>query len=262
MKNSVSITFVGSGNLAWHLAPAFDNTDFAVREVFSQNKKNAAELVSKLYQAEAKESLDFSESPSKIFILAIPDDVIEEIATQIILPDESILIHASGSKPLSILRDSSTSNIGVLYPLQTFTKGKKIDVKEVPFFVEGENKETEKILLDMATAIGAKVHLLSSDKRSMLHLSAVFASNFTNHMLSIAETIMVQNKMDYDWLKPLIAETINKSLAIGPSKAQTGPARREDLEILDQHMEYLKKDESLQEIYRVISQHILDKYQS
>jgi predicted short-subunit dehydrogenase-like oxidoreductase (DUF2520 family) len=150
----------------------------------------------------------------------------------------------------------------VLYPLQTFTKGRKVNLKEVPLFVEGEDSETEKILLKLAKSISKEVHVLSSEKRFILHLSAVFSSNFTNHMLSIAETIMKQNKLDYGWLKPLIAETINKGLEIGPSNAQTGPARRGDLEVLDKHMQSLKKDEPLQEIYRLISQHILDKYQS
>lgn len=257
-----SLTFIGSGNLAWHLAPALDNTDYAVREVYSRSRKNAEALVSKLYEAEAKDSLDFSDSHSEIFIMSVPDDKIEEISQKIILPDSATLIHTSGSKPLNSLGYAPTPRIGVLYPLQTFTKGRKVNLKEVPFFIEGEDSETEKILLKMAKVVSKEVHVLSSDKRFMLHLSAVFSSNFTNHMLSIAETIMRQNKLEYGWLKPLIAETINKSLEIGPSQAQTGPARRGDLEVLDKHMESLKKDEPLQEIYRLISQHILDKYQS
>lgn len=259
---SHSITFIGSGNLAWHLAPALDNTDYAVREVYSRSRKNAEALVSKLYEAEAKDSLDFSASRSQIFIMSVPDDTIEEISQKIILPDHAILVHTSGSKPLSSLGYAPTPHIGVLYPLQTFTKGRKVNLKEVPFFVEGEDSETEKILIKLAKAVSKEVHVLSSDKRFILHLSAVFSSNFTNHLLSIAERIMKQNKLDYNWLKPLIAETITKSLEIGPEQAQTGPARRGDLEVLDKHMESLKKDEPLQEIYRLISQHILDKYQS
>ncbi|HEX5171234.1 MAG TPA: Rossmann-like and DUF2520 domain-containing protein [Cyclobacteriaceae bacterium] len=257
-----SITFIGAGNLAWHLAPALDNTDYAVREVYSRNKKHADELVSKLYEAQAKESLDFSTSSSRFFIIAVPDDAIEELVAQLFLPNQAILVHTSGSKPMNVLSDATTPNIGVLYPLQTFSKGRKVNLKEVPFFVEGENKETEKALVNLASTLSKNVQVLPSPRRAMLHLAAVFSSNFTNHMLSIAESIMQQNKLEYDWLKPLLAETINKSLDIGPTRAQTGPARRGDLEILDNHVESLKGDESLQEIYRVISQHILDKYQS
>lgn len=261
MKTS-SITFIGAGNLAWSLAPALDNTDYFVREVFSRNKKNAVDLVAKLYEGEVATSLDFSRSQSEIFILAVPDDSIEEIVEELIIPDQTVLAHTSGSKPLSILENSFTQNIGVIYPLQTFSKGKKVEMMDVPFFIEGENEITESSLLDLAKAITNEAHKLTSDKRRILHLSAVFASNFSNHMLTIANEIMVRNKMDFDWLKPLIAETLNKSLEIGPDMAQTGPARRGDVEILDMHMSILQKDAELREIYRLISQHILDKYQT
>jgi hypothetical protein len=80
-------------------------------------------------------------------------------------------------------------------------------------------------------------------------------------MLLIAQDIMKENSLSYDWLKPLIAEMITKSLAIGPENSQTGPARRGDLKILDKHIEFLKGDEPLVEIYKIISQHILDRYQ-
>lgn len=261
MKNS-SITFIGSGNLAWHLAPALDNTNYHVREVFSRNKKNAADLVAKLYEADVSESLDFAKSKSEVFILAVPDDSISEIVKELILPDHAVLAHTSGSRALNVLENPFTSNIGVFYPLQTFSKGKKVEVDEIPIFIEGENDQTEKILLDIAEAISDNVYTLSSSKRTVLHLSAVFASNFTNHMLSIASNLTDYHKIDFEWLKPLIVETLNKSLEIGPTNAQTGPARRGDLEVLDTHMAILQNDAALQEIYRLISQHILDKYQT
>src|SRR5688572_8693544 len=126
-EKGVNVSFIGAGNLAWHLAPALDNTDFAVREVFSLSKKNAIALADKLYQAEVKRSLDFSNSASRIFIIAVSDDAIEEVAQEVVLPENAILVHTSGSQPLSILGYAATSNIGVLYPLQTFSKNQKID---------------------------------------------------------------------------------------------------------------------------------------
>jgi predicted short-subunit dehydrogenase-like oxidoreductase (DUF2520 family) len=259
MKAS-TVSFIGSGNLAWHLAPALDNTDFAVREVYSRNPAHAAALVERLYQANAKTSLDFSTSTSQIFIIATSDEAIEEIAQEIILPENAVLIHTSGSQPLSLLRYAATPNIGVFYPLQTFSKSKKVDFKEIPIFLENENSETEKVLQMMAKAIGKSVFKITSHERKALHVSAVFASNFTNHMLLIAQQLMNENNLSFDWLKPLIAEMINKSLTIGPENAQTGPARRGDFEILDRHLEFLSSDESTAELYKIISQHIVDHY--
>jgi predicted short-subunit dehydrogenase-like oxidoreductase (DUF2520 family) len=256
----MNVSFIGSGNLAWHLAPALDNTDFAVKEVYSRNIKRADALVEKLYEAKPKATLDFSISPSKIFIIAAPDDAIAEIVEEIVLPQNAFLFHTSGSQPLSTLGYSATPNIGVFYPLQTFTKGKKIDFREVPVFLESENSVAEKVLSTMAKAISKKVFKVSSADRKALHVAAVFASNFTNHMLSLSKEILEEHKLDFDLLKPLITETINKSLAIGPENSQTGPASRGDLEILDKHFDFLKGDEDVAEIYKLISQHIVDRY--
>lgn len=252
------VSFVGAGNLAWHLAPALDNVGYPVREVYSQNPKHAAALVGRLYEAHVNISLDFSASASKIFVICVSDDAIQEIAQKIILPDEAIVVHTSGSQPLSILDDSGSQNMGVFYPLQTFTKTKKVDFKNVPIFVESENADVEKTLVKMAKAISGNVKKINSEGRKALHIAAVFASNFSNHMLRIAKEIAEQNNLDYNVLKPLIAETLNKSLEIGPEKAQTGPAVRGDFEILECHMEFLKENPELAEIYRMISQHIID----
>src|SRR5690348_11272311 len=138
-----TVSFIGSGNLAWHLAPALDNAGFIVKEVYSRNHLHAEALTGRLYQAEVKASLDFSTSGSSVFIIAVNDDSISDIAREIILPDDAVLAHTSGSVPLSDLQFAATSNIGVFYPLQTFTKSKRIDFKSTPIFVESNNEETE-----------------------------------------------------------------------------------------------------------------------
>lgn len=260
MAATTFISMIGSGNLAWHLAPALDNAGYAVTEVYSRNPAHARLLTERLYQAEVKATLDFSTSRSRIFIVATTDDAIHDIAREIILPDNAILVHTSGAQPLSLLGYAPTPDIGVFYPLQTFTKSKRIDFQEVPIFIECESPDAQKILMTMARAISRKVQRVTSYDRKAMHVAAVFASNFTNHMLTVAQEIMHENNLQFDWLKPLIIETVNKSLALGPDQAQTGPAVRGDFETLDHHLEFLSQDERLAELYRVISQHIIDRY--
>jgi len=257
----MDVSFIGSGNLAWHLAPALDNAGHVVKEVYSRNPKHAEALTERLYQAVLKASLDFSTSSSRIFIVATPDDAIQEVAMNIVLPDDATLVHCSGSQPLSILQFAAAAHTGVLYPLQTFSQLKRVDFKTIPIFVESSTAESEKALMTLARAVSDKVRRITSEERKALHIAAVFASNFPNHMLAIAKSILQANRLDYDLLKPLIEETVNKSLSIGPENAQTGPAMRGDLEVLDRHMEFLQDDEKVSEIYRVISQHIVDTYQ-
>ncbi len=259
---STSVAFIGSGNLAWHLAAALDNTEFAVREVYSRNPAHAGQLVERLYGADVKATLDFSTSNCRIFILAVSDDALQDVVREIVLPEESILLHTSGSQPIDVLRYAATPHIGVLYPLQTFTRDVAVDFSDIPIFVETTNPETGKIVTLIARSLSKNVVKITSPERMALHVAAVFASNFTNHMLLLAQEIMKENSLSYDWLKPLIATTITKSLQIGPENAQTGPARRGDFETLDRQLEFLKDDEPVAELYRVISQDIVDRYQA
>jgi predicted short-subunit dehydrogenase-like oxidoreductase (DUF2520 family) len=261
MSFEPSISFIGAGNLAWHLAPALDNAGFSVKEVFSQNPKHAEELTDRLYQAEIKATLDFSTSDSSVFVVAVSDSAIKQIAQEIILPDQAVLIHTSGSVPMSDLSFAAAAATGVFYPLQSFTKTRKADFKGLPIFVESSDDEAEELLFEIGRALGGNIHKMDSEARAFLHLSAVFASNFTNHMITVANQIVEQQQLRPDWLKPLIKETIEKSLSLGPMLAQTGPARRGDLETLDKHLEQLKDDKKLMELYQLISQHIIDTYQ-
>lgn len=255
----MDVTFIGSGNVAWHLAPALDNTGFAVREIFNRSAKAGRDLVKKLYHANYTDSLDFRESPSSVFFITTSDDAIDIIASEIILPDNALVVHTSGTRPLSILEKTAATHAGVFYPLQSFSKGKPVHLNEVPLLLESTSDDSERILVKMARSISQSVQIVDSEQRQSLHLAAVIASNFTNHMLTISKQILEENKLTLDILHPLIIETINKALEIGPERALTGPARRGDLEILDKHMNLLNAEN--QRLYRIVSQHILDLYQ-
>jgi predicted short-subunit dehydrogenase-like oxidoreductase (DUF2520 family) len=256
----MNVTFIGSGNLAWHLAPALDNLGYVVKEVYSRDPKHAAQLTARLYQAEVRSSLDFSSSPSGLFIIATIDEAISVIAREIVLPESAILVHTSGSTALSALEFAATEKTGVFYPLQTFSKNAKVSFRDLPIFIECIEDQTAKVLMAMAHSLSTKVQKIDSNGRKALHIAAVFVSNFSNHMLTIGEQLMERQGMDFDWLKPLITETFNKALLLGPSESQTGPARRGDLQILDEHMEFLGDQKNLAKIYEIISQNIIDQH--
>lgn len=257
MADYYNISIIGSGKVAWHLAPELENAGHRIIEVYSRNPQNAKKLQNRLYHAELNKGLDFSNSQSEIFILCISDDAIEEVAQEIVLPDHAILIHTSGSQSISMLGYAATENIGVFYPLQTFTKSKRISFEDIPILIESENNDTAKVLNKIGKSISKKVLKVRTKDRIAIHIAAVFACNFTNHMFASAEKILTNQGYKFDLLRPLIAETINKSLDIGPKNAQTGPAARGDLKILDKHMAFLEGSEN-QELYRLITEKILN----
>ncbi len=260
MMSSRNIAFIGSGNLAWHLAPALDNTGYIVKEVYSRNPKNAELLVERLYQANKKDNLDFGRSDISLVIICVTDDAIIDIAQEIVLPEDCVIVHTSGSQSVELLEFAASQKTGVFYPLQTFSKHQKVDFKDIPIFIESNEPDTEAFLMEMANSISSQVYKLESGDRKILHLAAVFACNFTNHFLKVADDTLKSGGFDLSVLRPLIIETIDKALSIGPEKAQTGPAKRHDFEILDKHLNLLDEEPSLQEMYKVVSQHIIDTY--
>jgi len=256
VANYLNIAIVGAGNLAWHIGPELENAGHRVLEVYSRNTKHAKQLQGRLYNAELSKSLDFSESSANVILLCVADSAIEEVAQEIALPENAVIAHTSGSQPLSRLGYSGTENIGVLYPVQTFTKGKRLNFTGIPVLIEAENDRTLDVLSFLANSISKNVYEATGQDRLLIHLTAVFASNFTNYMLVAAEELLRNKNLDLELLRPLIAETINKSLDIGPKQAQTGPARRGDHDTIAKHMSLLQESR-FREIYREVTDQIL-----
>ncbi|WP_200974872.1 Rossmann-like and DUF2520 domain-containing protein [Echinicola sp. 20G] len=253
-----NIAIIGTGNVAWHLAPALENAGHTITEVYSRDFHRAEKIINKLYTAEVKTDLDFSESKANIYILAVSDHAITQVADAIILPEESILVHTSGSMPLDVLGFSSASYTGIFYPLQSFSKSRSLDIDEIPFLLESDDQTTLQKLKKLAKSLSPHHYVLKSKDRMALHVAAVFASNFTNHMIRVSEEIMRRQGLDFEMLQPLIIEQISKTLEIGAKSAQTGPALRGDLSTLDMHYQFLNYNEQVAEIYKLISQDIID----
>ncbi|MGW8122562.1 Rossmann-like and DUF2520 domain-containing protein [Roseivirga echinicomitans] len=257
---SFKIGIIGTGNVAWHLARAFENAGHVITDIYSRDISKAKHFALDFFNAKPTNRLNFSNSQAQVFILAISDDAIAEVVSEILLPENAILAHTSGAVPLSALGYATTENQGVFYPLQTFSKGKSVDFKEIPIGIEGENKITAQALTDLANSISNKVQPMDSHDRRTVHLAAVFACNFTNHLFTISKGILENRNLDFALLEPLIVETLSKSLEIGPNNAQTGPAKRGDLETLDHHFQALSNSPDIAEIYRAVSQNIIDYY--
>ncbi|GAB5524317.1 MAG: F420-dependent NADP oxidoreductase [Roseivirga sp.] len=254
------IAILGTGNVAWHLNRAFENAGHIVTDIYSRDLQKAERFTVDSYQAEPTSSLDFSRSDARIFIMAISDDAVAEMVENLQLPSEAVLAHTSGTLSIKAIGYAPTEDIGVFYPLQTLSKGKGIDFEHVPICIEGETLRAQNELAGLASSLSQRVQMLDSGQRRLIHLAAVFACNFTNHMLTLSKQILAQQEIDLAILHPLISETLNKSLEIGPEKAQTGPAIRRDMETLDKQHQALHEDEQVAEIYQLISQHILDYY--
>ncbi len=249
-----TITLIGSGNVATHLGKAFLNQGVEINQVYSYNKDNAFELANQL-NAMPCDEIKFISDESDAYFICIKDDYIEDIAQQLSVKNK-IVVHTSGSVPLQIL--NQFENHGIFYPLQTFSKEKDLDLTTVPFCIEANNKKTKHALLEFAKTLSNNVHEIDSEQRKKIHLAAVFACNFSNYMYSIAEDILRQEHLNFEMLKPLILETAKKTQENSPKAMQTGPAIRNDQEVIKEHIELLNDSKKHQEIYQLISHAILN----
>jgi predicted short-subunit dehydrogenase-like oxidoreductase (DUF2520 family) len=249
------IGFVGAGNLAWHLAQDLEKSGHFIPVVYSKNPENAGVLAAQLYDTRVAENLDFSEWDLDLLILAVSDDAISNIAEMLVVQENTVVVHTSGSQSMELL-DVLGDDYGVLYPLQTFTKEKGLDLSQTPFFIEAVNTRVHEILFAVARSVSAKVVVLDSEQRRSLHLAAVFANNFTNHMLFWAKTITESEGLEFQWLKPLVQETVEKAFLLMPELAQTGPARRGDYKSMNAHLELMAANPELSALYKNLSQSI------
>ena len=250
-----TISIVGTGNVATHLYKALSEIPTSVcgNGTHDQAIPSAPDIT--LVNSRTLEGLP---DHSDVILIAVKDDAITEVAARV-SGKASILAHTSGSIPIEALKGYA-ENYGVFYPLQTFSKDKELDYKEIPFFIEGSSKSAADMLTSLASLISKNVYEADSDKRKRLHIAAVFACNFANHLVGIADDILKENGMDYTMLLPLLKETIGKLYLLPPSMAQTGPAVRNDTTVMKAHEEMLTDNPEYLGIYRALSQSIIDQH--
>jgi predicted short-subunit dehydrogenase-like oxidoreductase (DUF2520 family) len=190
-----------------------------------------------------------------IVIVAVPDRKLKSILGKLKCKPETIVAHTAGSFGLDIF-PSGIAKRGVIYPLQTFSYKRKIDFRDLPVFIESSDTETSSALEKIAIRLGARIYYADIERRRKLHLAAVFACNFTNHMMTLGKELSENAGYKFEVLKPLIQETFIKAFEEGPENSQTGPAIRNDKITVRKHLELLSFDRDLQRIYRDISKSI------
>ena len=251
-----SIVFIGAGNVACKLSEGFKDTGRKVLQVYSRTETSARSLASML-NADFTSDLNKIEKGADIYIISVSDGAVPEIVKNLKL-GKGLVVHTSGILAMEMLENVS-QNIGVFYPLQTLSKNRKIDFLSIPVCVEANKEENLALLEDLARSFTTDVRYIDSPQRKLIHLAAVFASNFANQMYSIAEEIIKESEIPFDILKPLILETAEKIMYLDPYEAQTGPARRNDKNVINQHLEMLKNT-NYNECYQLLSEMIANKY--
>lgn len=251
----IKVIIIGSGNVAQHLIAAFqksqnEGNEIELIQVFSRKKEALAHLLdSDRITSDYDQLLE-----ADLYIISVSDDAISTVSSQLPFKNR-LVVHTSGSVPLDFLDNNNRK--GVFYPLQTFTKNKAVDFKNIPICLESENATDFQLLKKVAQTISDSVFAINSHQRKALHVAAVFVNNFTNHLYQIGNEICQENQVSFDILKPLIQETAQKIMTLSPENAQTGPAIRNDKKTIEAHELFLT-DKNQATIYKILTQSIQD----
>jgi predicted short-subunit dehydrogenase-like oxidoreductase (DUF2520 family) len=247
----MKIVLLGSGNVATHLGRALKEANHEIIQVWSRNFEHARVLADNLGAAPV-DDISVISPRADVYIISVSDDYIDDVVSAFPYSDK-IIVHTSGSTGLDIPHLS-----GVFYPLQTFSKNSNVYFSGIPIAIEGLVPQTETLLFNLAESIGSKPLILNSEQRKALHVAAVFACNFSNHLYSLANEVLESNGLKFDLIRPLIEETAQKVQGKLPAEVQTGPAVRNDRKILDKHIHFLQDNPTLVDLYEKLSQSIIN----
>ncbi|NER11468.1 Predicted oxidoreductase, contains short-chain dehydrogenase (SDR) and DUF2520 domains [Muriicola jejuensis] len=249
----LKVTLIGTGNISKFLFKVLsDHPEVAIVQVLGRSDKALEH-----FRDRTAVSIDLREiKKADVYILAISDEAIGEVAHSLEI-GSGLLVHTAGSIPMEVL--PARVRRGVLYPLQTLSGILPEKMMDIPICIEASEEEDYLILEKLAHFISPRVEHINSDQRKHLHLAAVFANNFSNHLFFLSSEICEDHGVDFDLIRPLIRESYTKVLSQSPYDAQTGPARRGDNKTMDAHLEMLRSPR-LKEIYELLSKSIQNTY--
>jgi len=249
-----NISFAGAGRVASALSKRLYQKGFRIDLIVSPSEESGRRLAE---ECDAAWSADLTyPSSTDILIVAVPDHRLGAVLENIRCKPGTLVVHTAGSFGIDIFPDAIHDK-GVFYPLQTFSEGRDVDFKGLPFLLEASGAKSSGTLAALAEAIEGRCYFVSADQRIIVHLAAVFICNFSNHMLSLGKQISDNSGLPFDIFYPLLQETVAKAIDLGPENSQTGPAVRNDGNTIEKHLELLSFSPELQKIYREITMSVI-----
>jgi predicted short-subunit dehydrogenase-like oxidoreductase (DUF2520 family) len=253
------VSFAGAGRVGASFCREMFNAGYIIDMVVSATPAKGM-AIADAYNAKWSDEPVFPFT-TKLIIVAVPDRKLEEVLHNIKCSPDTLVVHTAGSYGTDLF-PATIKKRGVIYPLQTFSENRYVSFRDLPFLLEADDPESFESLRKVAVSLGGKVYPSDAGNRKMLHLAAVFANNFTNHMLTEGKEIAARAGYTFEILIPLLNETVLKAVASGPENSQSGPAFRNDQNTLDKHLELLSFSPELQAVYMAVTKSIINYYKS
>lgn len=248
------VVIIGGGNVAQHLIRQVTGAGHKLVQIFNRTLSAINHTSSDSEAIKTDNILQLTQE-ADIYIVCVKDAAIELLAKDISLTDK-LIVHTAGTTSMHKLKGCSTQ-YGIFYPLQSFSKNLEVNFKEIPIIIEANNDEATSKLDSFAKSISDKVIYLNEAQRIPIHISGVFVNNFVNHLFSLTDAYLKSQQLEFELLKPLIHQTIEKLKFGNPAEMQTGPAMRGDKATIESHLTILQSNKELYDIYKLMTESIL-----
>lgn len=253
-KQNLNICILGLGRVGKQLASVFHRLEIPVLAAY--NRSPVSEEIPGLDSKNIYQDINLLPQQADIYIISVSDDAVKGLADTLPkkIKQEKIVAHTSGIHTLDIFSEDIRFP-GVFYPLNTFSDTREVSWDKTPFYISGAKGVARKLQL-LANEISDKVFTISDEQKKILHLAAVLVNNFPTHLFHQADQLLKDNDLEFAHLLPLIQTMVDNLKHQSPGQIQTGPAVRGDRHTIRQHLELLKNDKELKEIYALLSKSI------
>lgn len=219
-QHNYKIVIIGSGNVATHMAKRLKKKGHEILQIVSRSAENAKTLSLQI-GAPFVTDIKKINKHADIYLLCVPDDEIEKLSKTLKLP-KKLILHTSGSVGMVALK-SISANVGVLYPLQSFSKQAKVSFSSVPLLIEASNAASLQQVKTLALTLSKHIQEVNSLNRLKIHVAATMVNNFTNYLYHLSYDFLAKEKNNYfHLLMPLIKQTAKKIKTNKPQAVQTG----------------------------------------
>jgi predicted short-subunit dehydrogenase-like oxidoreductase (DUF2520 family) len=248
---------IGTGNVAWHLVDLFLKSGHQCNGAVASGLHEGAQQFAAHFQINLLASTSRIPSDSDVVFLAVPDARIALISQKI--NATHFIVHTSGMTPLGAIENSKRA---VMWPLLSLTKGILPQASDWNWVLQSDVPEAVEQLQKWLPEGHRTLVTQGDTDRQKMHLAAVFANNFVNHLYHISSQLLPQDtESSFGLLLPLLKGHIYKLEHSTPYNAQTGPARRRDFSTLAAHRQLLNKNPELLSLYNDFTQRITDLYE-
>lgn len=254
----MKITVVGLGNVGSTFAKAIGHhTSLELFQVVSTNKKRANAL-HKQFGCLVHHHVEQIDARTELIILAVTDSKIPEVSAKIPKTTQYIVTHCSGATHAEVLSDHA--RYGILYPLYSFPNARKRSFRNIPLLVHSVHIKDEQRILEVANQLSDKTYIVDDTSRQHLHIAAVFANNFANHIMARAFEWLSLNQVSKEILLPIVLQSTRNWAAGLAKEIQSGPALRHDIRTLDTHRALLESRKEFLDLYDQLTKSIQTFY--